>query len=97
MKIIIKPRQSGKTTKLIKMSAKSGACIVCRTEHEVQALFHMAKNDGINIPKPISYAAFVGSRYVGKNINAFLIDNVDLLLEHISLIRIEAITLTKEK
>lgn len=54
MKIISRPRGSGKTTELIKISARTGFPIVCRDYDEAARIFHVAQSLGKNIPHPIT-------------------------------------------
>jgi len=60
MKIIYKPRQSGKTLEAIKMSAETGCRIVCHSKEECNRVFYMAQEMGLSIPFPMSIDEFVG-------------------------------------
>mgnify|MGYP001012134399 FL=1 len=60
MKIIYKPRQSGKTLEVIKMSAETGYRIVCHSQSECSRVFHVAQEMGLNIPFPMSIDEFIG-------------------------------------
>lgn len=98
MKTIAKPRGSGKTTKLIKMSAKSGSYIVCLNQREAGRIFDQARNEDKDINFPITYDEFINKRYYGKGIKGFLIDEIGLLVQCICRdVGIEAVTLTLEK
>lgn len=66
----------GKTTKLIKESFKNNTYIVCGDPRYV---FNFAESLGYKIPFPLSYREFLENKYQGKNINGFLIDNIDVL------------------
>lgn len=54
MKILNKPRQTGKSTDLIKLSSKHGLYIICATRDRAQYLSTMAMEMGIHIPFPIT-------------------------------------------
>lgn len=96
MEIILKSRGAGKTTDLIRKSAKSKAYIICFSQDEAHNIVHLANNMGLKIPFPISYREFLNEQYYAKGIKSFLIDNADGLLQFIAKnVRIEAITLTK--
>jgi len=87
------PRGCGKTFQLIKMSHESGNYIVCHSMQEADRIHQEARDLGFSIPLPITYDEFIKRKYNGKGIKAFLIDNVELLLDTISTIPINAITM----
>lgn len=87
-------RGHGKTTQLIKKSAKSGDYIVCHNQYEAKIISGMAKKLELDIPFPITYQDLIEKRYYGKNISSFLIDNADLFLQKLTDVTINAITIT---
>ena len=93
MEKIIMQRGYGKTTQLIKKSAKSGDYIVCSRLDEANRIQFEAKDMGLDIPLPITYAEFIEKRYSGKNISGFLIDNLEMFLQHLSNVPVNAITM----
>lgn len=98
MKVIIKPRGSGKTTELIKMS-EPGKYIICYSREEAARVAYMAQEMGVDIPFPISYEEFIEERYYHRyhlegGIKSFFIDNLDVFLQVLTTVPIEAITLT---
>ena len=92
MEKIIMPRRYGKTYQLIMKSAKTGDCIVC-DYLQVHNIQEKAKEMGKDIPLPISYGDFVKKRYQGKEIKGFLIDDIEMLLEYLSNVPVNAITM----
>lgn len=96
MKIIIKPRRMGKTTELIKQSNKEWKYIVCHSQQEALRIQEQAQRIDIEIPLPITYQEFLKKQYYGRVIRGFLIDNADMLLQHISPVNIDTIILTGE-
>ena len=93
MKIIIKPRGMGKTTELIKLATNGRyKLIVCHNHNEAQKIFQQARKMKLKIPLPISYQEFLDKQYYGKNIESFLIDNVDMFLTYLTSVPIEAIS-----
>lgn len=103
MRIIYKRKGEGKTTDLIKLSAGTrGKVIVCINQSDVYRILDEAKNMGVNIPTPMSYDEFANccfmgdAKHKGTIIESFLIDNADLLLQYLTRVNIEAITLTKK-
>jgi hypothetical protein len=96
MLIILDKRKSGKTNRLIKMSADTGYYIVCPTIAEASLIFSKAQKQGLDIPFPISYNEFITRDYYGKGIKGFLIDDADRLLARLTDLPIGAITLTQD-
>ena len=100
MKLIYSARGGGKTTRLIKEAKrlKGYNLIICRDRKEAMRLWKEIVNKKYNLPQPITFDEFVKGRYQGNNINAFLIDNVDMLLQYIAGgVKIHAITFTGRK
>jgi len=93
MKIIFRPRRAGKTTDLIKECSEKGGYMVCHNYEEAHRVFKLAKDMGLNIPLPITYAQFVNKEYYGIGVKSFHIDNIDMLITYISSVPVETITL----
>jgi hypothetical protein len=93
MEKIIMKRGCGKTTQLIKKSAKSGNYIVCHAFDEANRIQYEAKQMGLDIPLPITYAEFIEKRYSSRNISGFLIDNLEMFLQYLSKVPINAVTM----
>lgn len=87
----------GKTDELIKLSAKNGGYIVCRSMTLSEGILYRAKQLGLRIPMPITYEEFINKRYLGRGIKSFLIDDVDVLLQYMTKVTISAITLTENE
>ncbi len=96
MKIIYTKRAEGKTTKLIQMSAESGYYIVCHPK-TVEHVMRQAHKLDLKIPNPLNYDEFINKRYRGTGIKGLLVDDVDLLVQHMSSIQVHAITLSEEE
>ena len=94
MEIIIKPRQAGKTHELIKRADNHNGYIVCFGIHEAHRIADMAKSMECKINLPITYKEFTAREYYGKGVKKFFIDNVEMFLESLTTVPIEAITLT---
>lgn len=97
MQVITSKRRSGKTTKLIRLCAEKGGYIVCVNRHHAHGIAQMAKDMELNIPLPITFDEFIARRYYGSGVGKFFIDDADLLLQRLSAIHIEAITLTTKE
>lgn len=93
MKIIIRPRRAGKTYELIKLAAENNLYIVCANKSQVRDIADHAHKLGFNIPFPLSWGEFVGQQYYGKNIDGFVIDNLDMCVQSMTPVEIKAITM----
>lgn len=99
MEIILGGRQTGRTTKLIKMCAEAEArreCsyLVTSSQREAYRVSEEARKMGIEgFPFPISYDEFFGRHYSEGNIKNFFIDNADYLLGRLTPVRIAAISI----
>lgn len=94
------PRASGKTTLLIKESAKTGRPIIEPNTASARYVEEQAKEMGLNIPEPISATSWNGGYYRGSNFNridGFLIDEVDSVLSNILGKPVVKATYTPEK
>ena len=96
MEIIIKNRNEGKTSQLISLADNYNGYIVCADRDFVQHIMKIAKTTGKNINMPITFDEFVRKQYYGAGVDKFYIDNADLLLQYLTAVRIEAITLTNK-
>ena len=94
MKIIELGRGKGKTYQLITKAAENNAYIVCRDISEAQRIFQVALDRGLDINFPITFEEFANKRYYGAGINEFMIDDIDILLEHLSGVPISYCTYT---
>lgn len=95
MKVIHSERGTGKTTKLIEMSADTGFYIVCHDAREAHRVHLEAIKMGLDIPFPITYWEFLNGMYHSKGVKGVLVDNADVLIHYISKVPIGAITIRK--
>jgi hypothetical protein len=80
-KVICGFRQSGKTTKLIIMSAQKQIPIVVRNTAIGFCIEERARNMGLEIPKPITFGQITIPHLArGRTINSVLIDDVDYFI-----------------
>ena len=83
IKTIIKPRQGGKTTDLLKMSAKTGYPIVAKNISEAKDLKKKAKNMGISIPDCITITQIL-NKNVKVEAKHVLVDDADYFINYIT-------------
>lgn len=91
------PRASGKTTLLIKESAKTGRPIIEPTTAQARYVAQQANEMGLTIPEPLSVSQFENWRGRYNHIDGFLIDELDSVLSNIFGKPICTATYTPEK
>lgn len=75
---------SGKTLSLIKIAAREWLYIVSIDKARASYAFKLARENGYEIPFPITYGDFMSGNYCGKNINGFLFDDVQEFFQRMS-------------
>lgn len=95
MEMIFGEKGSGKTKRLIEMSAETGGYIVC-PECGIDYIVILAESMGLKIPYPISYSVFFNGGYRGKGVKLIYIDNVDSFLNFISKAPIGAVSMRSD-
>lgn len=94
-KIIIKPRQTGRTTEMIKMAAEHNLYIVTTDRFRALNIAKMAKDLGLNILFPITVRELpIQPNHATQEV---LIDDADNVLERLVGTRIKAITMEDSK
>lgn len=83
MNIYISGRQFGKTTMLIKESAKTGATIAVATYHMAKYVQDMAIRMGLKIPEPVTYAEIFRNYRENKN-KRYLVDELQMMLSQLN-------------
>lgn len=90
MELIIRERQSGKTTELINLSFSTKNVIVCRNQRHKQAILNMAERMHKEIPEPVTYQELITQ--VGKHYCGILIDDCEHFLEFITKHKVNAVS-----
>lgn len=83
MNIYISGRQFGKTTMLIKESAKTGATIAVATYHMAKYVQDMAIRMGLKIPEPVTYAEMFRT-YRENKTKRYLVDELQMMLHQLN-------------
>lgn len=94
-KIIIKPRQTGRTTEMIKMAAEHNLYIVTTDRMRAHFIAKMARDLGLNILFPITVREL--PIHPNRATQEVLIDDADQVLEYLVGTRIKAITMEASK
>jgi len=98
MDVIYKKAGQGKTCEAIRLSHEKDYYIVAIDHDECFRITEFAREEmGLPINFPLTFDEFLQGRYNGKGVKGLIIDNVDLLMSHISNAPVEMITLNKEE
>lgn len=83
--LILGTRRSGKTTELIKRSARDGLYILTSTKGKARQLFDQARAIGYEIPFPVTWEDFQRCHFHGSviQIEGLLIDDLDTFVSYI--------------
>jgi len=91
MKRIITSRGGGKTRRLIQISSDTNNYIVAFNPHDVA---DQANKMNVNIPFPLTYDEFLNGQYNESGINGVLIDNAEMLIQHMSKVPVKAVSIS---
>lgn len=83
MNIYVGARQSGKTTELIKLSARTGATIAVATYQMAEDIKFKAKLMELEIPEPVTYAEIFRTYRYNKT-KRYLVDEAQMLLRQLN-------------
>lgn len=81
MELILLPKQSVKTNRLVERAAERGFRIVCSTIEECARLQEVARGLGAEIKEPMSFDEFIAIKGQGMKTKGFIIDDADKLLK----------------
>ena len=90
MKLIFGNPGSGKTKRLLEMSAKNNIPVLVESEARVQRLLVKAQGYGVKIPAPITI------NQLNDGIKAVYIDDVKRLVEGVLKVSLQAITVNND-
>ena len=96
MIVIYRPRQAGKTSRAIHVCNQNGGYIVCANHERCRAIADKAKEMGVYIPFPITAQEFFAGRYHPAGVKKIVIDDIEDVLQQVSRVPIEAITVTRQ-
>lgn len=86
IEVINRGRATGRTTELIRRCAKhDNALIVTTNKNRARSVFEQARSQGIYIPFPITFKEFCRGEFYGRNVDAFLFDDLDDSLKEMAM------------
>lgn len=95
MKICALKRMTGKTTALVKLSAKNQSIIVVATRQQIDYVMDLAKGLNVNIPKPILFSEMIRRQQnpYTRNKEKYLIDELQMILDYLN---VDAVTVDSD-
>lgn len=102
MKVILRPRKTGRTEELIRLCAEAEkrgetSYIVCNSHQEAYRISQLAEELKLQIGFPITTYEFLARKYSAANIKNFYFDNVDHFLQAMTNVPIRAVTLEQKE
>ncbi|EMW5424194.1 replicase [Enterococcus faecalis] len=100
MKIIARDRGTGKTTELVKESARTGQYILAANKGHVQSIEQIAKKAGVTIPYPVTVDEIVSmDRFTCASSiqrDGLLVDEAIMVLSKLIGLKITGVTISLE-
>lgn len=94
--IIVRSRQGGKTTELIRRAADAGGYIVCTDQRRARQIAEHARDMGLNIPFPLTVHEWQERAYYPPGVRSLLFDDLDRIIQGMSAVPVLAATWTAE-
>ena len=95
--IIIRPRQGGKTTELIRRARETGGYIVCTDQRRARQIADHARKMGLTIPFPLTAREWIRRGYHPPGVSGLLFDDLDRIIQGLSVVPVLAATWTAEE
>lgn len=92
--IIVRARQGGKTTELIRRAAESGGYIVCTDQRRARQIAEHAREMGLNIPFPMTASEWQKRDYHPPGVRGLLFDDLDRIIQAMTAVPVIAATWT---
>jgi hypothetical protein len=90
MKLIVGSASSGKTKRLLQLSAANQVPILCESIERVERLVVKARGYGYNIPMPLV------AEELKADVKLVYIDEIDNLVEKLLKVKVGAVTINKD-
>ena len=92
--IIVRGRQGGKTTEMIRRSAETGCYIVCTDHRRAWQVKQQADDLGMTIPFPLTADEWQRRGYYPPGVRGLLFDDLDRIIQSMSGVPVLAATWT---
>jgi hypothetical protein len=94
--LILRARQGGKTTELIRQSAETGAYIVCTTHQNARRIARQAEDMELSIPFPLTATEWRSGAYYPRGVRGLLFDDLDRIVQYLSSVPVLGATWTDD-
>jgi hypothetical protein len=95
-KLVIRARQGGKTTEMIRLAAEHRAYIVCTDHRRAGQIAQQAKGLGLSIPFPMTAIEWRERDYHPPGVRGLLFDDLDRIIRDLSGVPVLAATWTED-
>lgn len=95
--LIVRSRQGGKTTELIRRAAETGGYIVCTDRRRARQIAEHARKMGLTIPFPITAGEWHRNAYYRPGVSGLLFDDLDRIIQGMTTVPVLAATWTAEE
>lgn len=96
MKIILRARQGGKTSELIRLAAGTGTYIVCTDQRRARQIAQQAKDMGLSIPFPLTAEEWRKLEYHPPGVRGIAFDDLDRIIQGMTAVPVLAATWTAD-
>jgi hypothetical protein len=93
--LIVRGRQGGKTTDLIRRSAGTGAYIVAADQRHAEYIARQARDLGMRPPPRMTASEWLARSYYGPGVPGLLLDDLDRIIAAMSHVPVLAATWTE--
>ena len=94
--IIVRSRQGGKTTELIRRAADAQAYIVCTDQRRARQIAVQARDMGLSIPFPLTAHEWQERHYHPPGVRGLMFDDLDRIIQGMTTVPVLAATWTAE-
>ena len=95
--IIVRSRQGGKTTELIRRAAETGGYIVCTDQRRARQIVVHAREMGLSIRFPMTAHEWQSHGYHPPGVRGLLFDDLDRIIQGMTTVPVIAATWTAEE
>jgi len=96
MIVIKRKRNAGKTLELVKVANNADAYLVTCNMRQESYIRRKCLEHNLKVPKMMTFDEFIWRNYDGKGVKCVVIDDIDILLQCLSIVPVKAITVTED-
>jgi hypothetical protein len=96
MKMIVRGRQGGKTTEMIRLAAETQAYIVCTDQRRAWQIAQQARDMGLSIPFPLTAGEWQERHYHPPGVRGLMFDDLDRIIQGMTAVPVLAASWTAD-